>query len=71
MPKCKNYKTGESCPELYYCKDEGDMIQAGTSMKHLDRYCFYCLATARVKKIGHSASWPGSTPKWCPLGRDK
>lgn len=37
----------------------------------LERYCFYCMATKRGKKIGNKASWTGSTPKWCPLGRDE
>lgn len=37
--------------------------------KPMDQYCFYCLATPMSKKIGSIASWPGSTPKWCPLGR--
>lgn len=37
----------------------------------LERYCFYCMATKRGKKIAHKASWTGSTPKWCPLGRDE
>ena len=37
----------------------------------LEQYCFYCMATKRGKKIGNKASWTGSTPKWCPLGRDE
>lgn len=38
--------------------------------KTMDRFCYYCLATVKAKKIGHKASWTSRTPKWCPLGRD-
>ncbi len=37
----------------------------------LERYCFYCMATKRGKKIGSKASWTALTPKWCPMGRDE
>ena len=33
----------------------------------MERFCFYCLAKPTGKKIGHLASWTGSTPRWCPL----
>ena len=70
MAKCKDYETGETCPNLFYCKDAGTEIQVGTSMKKLDLYCFYCMRTPGVKKVGPKHSWTGNTPKWCPLGRD-
>lgn len=38
--------------------------------KPMDKYCYYCLATIKAKKIGNKASWTGRTPIWCPLGRD-
>lgn len=38
--------------------------------KHMDKYCYYCLASVKSKKIGSKASWTGRTPKWCPLGRE-
>ena len=38
--------------------------------KPMQRFCFYCLATVKAKKIGHKASWTGRTPTWCPLGRE-
>lgn len=68
MAQCKNYKTRETCPELYKVCDAGDIV--GSSGKRLEQYCFYCMATPRIRKIGHMASWSGSTPKWCPKGRD-
>ena len=71
MAKCKDYKSGETCPSLYKCSGPDEQVQAGTSMKNLQQYCFYCMATPRVKKIGDLAGWTGSTPKWCPLGRDE
>lgn len=67
MAECKNWKTGHACENLYECKHAGDVVES--IGKKLDQYCFYCLGTPRIKKIGHKASWPGSTPKWCPLGR--
>lgn len=70
MAQCRNYMTGEDCPELYKCVDEGDEIRVRMSMKELDQYCFYCLATPGVRKIGTVAGWTGRTPKWCPKGRD-
>ena len=35
----------------------------------MQQYSFYCLARPTGKKIGTMASWTGSTPPWCPLGR--
>lgn len=70
MAKCTNYETGENCPHLYKCEAKDEKIQVGTSLKALDQYCFYCKATPGVKKIAGMASFTGSTPKWCPLGRD-
>lgn len=67
MANCKNYKTGEVCENFYECRLSGDYVEA--TGKRLEKYCAYCLGTPRVKKIGHIASWSGSTPKWCPLGR--
>ena len=54
--------------------DGKDMIccRPGTTVqkkKPMDLYCYYCTATPRSKKIGSKASFSGSTPKWCPLGR--
>lgn len=37
--------------------------------KPMELYCFYCTATVKGRKIGNKASFTGSTPKWCPLGR--
>lgn len=55
----------------------GGMLNSGdyvtfnvqNSGKKLQRFCFYCLATPRIKKIGTVASWTGTTPPWCPKGR--
>lgn len=69
MRKCRNWETGQDCPNFYACEQEGDFVRA--SGKKLRQYCYYCLGTPRVKKIGHKATWAGGTPKWCPLGRDK
>lgn len=38
--------------------------------KPMQKFCFYCLATVKAKKVGHKASWTGRTPIWCPLGRE-
>lgn len=38
--------------------------------KTMDQFCYYCTATPMGKKIGSKAGWTGSTPKWCPLGRE-
>lgn len=65
MAECK--KNGVTCPDFYQCREEGDMV--GGTGKKLDRFCFYCLGTPRFKKIGHMASWTGTTPAWCPRGR--
>ena len=65
MAEC--IKFGGTCPHLYECKDDGEIV--ASSGKHLDQYCFYCFATPKIRKIGNKASWPGSTPKWCPFGR--
>lgn len=70
MARCTNYQTGEKCPNFYKCQDPDEEVQVGTSVKHLQRYCFYCMATPGVKKIAHSAQFTGNTPKWCLLGRD-
>ena len=60
MAECR--KDGVDCPHFYKCTEEGDTVQ-------LQRFCFYCLATPRIKKIGTVASWTGTTPPWCPKGR--
>lgn len=70
MAKCTDYKTGKKCPSFYKCQEAGEEVQVGTSMKKLQQYCFYCMATPGVKKIAHAAQFTGNTPKWCPLGRD-
>ena len=70
MAKCVDYQTGKDCPHFYRCNGKDERIQVGTSMKKLDQFCFYCKATPGVKKIAGMASCTGSTPKWCPLGRD-
>ena len=49
------------------CCRPGATIQ---KKKPMDQFCYYCTATPKAKKIGSKASWTGSTPKWCPLGRD-
>ena len=70
MAKCVDYQTGKDCPHFYRCSGKDERVQVGTSMKKLDQLCFYCKATPGVKKIADMASFTGSTPKWCPLGRD-
>lgn len=69
MAKCVDYKAGEKCRHFYKCEVTGERMQAGTSLKKLDQYCFYCKATPGVKKIASMATFTGRTPKWCPLGR--
>jgi hypothetical protein len=49
------------------CCRPGRTIQ---KKKTMDRFCYYCLATPKAKKIGSKASWTGRTPIWCPLGRE-
>lgn len=49
------------------CCRPGTTIQ---KKKQMDQFCYFCTATPRAKKIGNKASWTGSTPKWCPVGRD-
>lgn len=49
------------------CCRPGRTIQ---KKKPMDRFCYYCLATPKAKKIGSKASWTGRTPTWCPLGRE-
>ena len=66
MAECR--KDGVDCSDFYKCTEEGDIVQ--NSGKKLQRFCFYCLATPRIKKIGTVASWTGTTPPWCPKGRD-
>ena len=65
MAECM--KDGVDCPDFYKCTEEGDIVQ--NLGKKLQRFCFYCLATPRIKKIGTVASWTGTTPPWCPKGR--
>lgn len=65
MAECK--KNGVTCPEFYKCSKEGDVV--ASTGKKLQQFSFYCMATPRIKKIGTIASWTGSTPPWCPLGR--
>lgn len=48
MAECR--KDGVDCPDFYKCTEEGDIVQ--NSGKKLQRFCFYCLATPRIKKIG-------------------
>ena len=70
MAKCRDCKTDTDCPHFLYANSE-DIIEAHKPDKTLDLYCVYCKATPKMKKIAHSAFWTGSTPKWCPLGRDE
>lgn len=65
MAECR--KNGEQCPDFYKCTTDGDTV--ASSRKVLQQYCFYCMATPRIKKIGTIASWTGFTPPWCPRGR--
>ena len=67
MAKCRKY-LDYRCPELYEVKSADEVSASG---KPLDQYCYYCMATPKMKKIGHRASWIGDAPKWCPLGRDE
>lgn len=71
MAKCWDYKTNEKCSNFYKCTEKDTTVQVGTSIKHLDQFCLYCMATPGVKKIAGVADFTGRTPKWCPLGRDK
>lgn len=72
MAKCVSYKDGGIvCPNYYKCSEAGTTVQVGTSMKKLQQYALYCMATPGVKKIGNVADFTGRTPKWCPLGRDE
>ncbi len=67
MARCKKY--GEKdCDSLYYCVADGE--NATADGRPMQKYCYYCLSTPRTRKIAHAAQWPGTTPKWCPLGRD-
>ena len=50
------------------CCRPGKTVQ---KKKHMERFCYYCLATNKSKKIGNKASWTGRTPIWCPLGRER
>lgn len=49
------------------------LCRPGTTIqkkRYMDKYCYYCLACTKGKKIGSKASWTGRTPIWCPLGRE-
>lgn len=67
MAECM--KNGVTCPDFYKCSQAGDVV--ASTGKQLQQFCFYCMATPRIKKIGTVASWTGSTPPWCPRGRGK
>lgn len=71
MAKCWDYKTNKKCPNFYKCKGKDETVQVGTSIKRLEQFCFYCMATPGVKKIAGGSDFTGRTPKWCPLGRDE
>lgn len=62
--RCKKFGEAD-CPHLRKINGSGETING----RPADQYCFYCTATPRAKKIGHMATWSGSTPKWCPEGR--
>ena len=68
MSRCKHQREPD-CPNLYYCTGTGygETKADGAPMQI---YSYYCLRTLKTKKIAHASQWSGSTPKWCPLGRD-
>ena len=71
MAKCVDYEIGRKCPHFYKCDKKNEQVLITLhKFKKLDQYCFYCKATPGIRKIGSVASFTGSTPKWCPLGRD-
>ena len=69
MARCKDYSTGETCPSFYKCSRQGEQVQVGTSMKQLQQYSLYCMATPGVKKIGAVHSWTGSAPEVVSAGQ--
>ena len=53
MAECR--KNGEQCPDFYKCTTDGDTVVS--SRKVLQQYCFYCMATPRIKvRINDPAS---------------
>lgn len=58
---CGSPYSKEHCKYLKYIQ---------TDVEKLDKYCVYCLAGKRPKKISCMASWTGLTPKWCPKIKD-
>ena len=68
MARCRKYSE-KDCSNLYYCTSDGENSKADG--RPMQKYCYYCLGTPHTKKIAHAAQWAGSTPKWCPLGRDQ
>ena len=73
MVACKKGK----CAHLFYVKDDKDLEylskikhRPGAAPDTFNKYCYFCTATPRVKKLGHSATWAGyTTPPWCPEKR--
>lgn len=61
------------CSHFYECKEEGDQVEIvpGGAWKKLQPYCFYCMQTPKVRKIGHKANWTGRVPNWGPRRREK
>ena len=67
MARCKQLNEPD-CRFLRKITQEGEKV----GIRPAELYCFYCTAApSGGKKIGHMATWSGSTPKWCPEGRDE
>lgn len=67
VPTGRGWENKEIDGKDVICCRPGRTVQ---KKKPMDQYCYYCLATPKTKKIGSKASFTGSTPAWCPLGRD-
>ena len=50
------------CEHLRYVANDDEMH----GKKKLDRFCVYCMAEGRCRKIGNTAQWTGCSPTWCP-----
>lgn len=54
------------CEHLRYVQNDDEMY----GKKKLDRFCVYCMAEGRCRKIGHTAQWTGCSPTWCPKRKE-
>ena len=51
---------GEHCEHFLYTQEKIEY-----NNKALDRYCIYCTANGKARKISGAAAWTGLTPKYC------